>query len=207
MVAQAKELLTNLGIPCVQAPSEGEAQASYMVGKGHGWAVSSQDYDSLLYGTPRLVQNLSVEGRRKIPGKLAYTTVEPQLIELEENLKELGISHEQLIWLAMLVGTDYAPGGVKGIGPKKGLALVKQHKTPETLFTQHPLPDANWKEVLELFKKMPVTDDYKLDWKPVDRKKLYHFLVEQHDFSPERIDKVLDAIAPEKHQKGLGEFG
>ncbi len=206
MVAQAKELLTHLGIPCIQAPSEGEAQAAHMVKRGHGWAVSSQDYDSLLYGTPRLIQNLSVEGRRKIPGKLAYTTVEPQLIELEENLKALNLSQDQLIWLAMLVGTDYAPGGVKGIGPKKGLALVKQYKTPDELFTHHPLPDVDWKEVLGLFQKIPVTDNYSFEWRPVDRKKVYQFLVEQHDFSPERVEKTLDIIAPAKHQKGLGEF-
>jgi flap endonuclease-1 len=206
-VAQAKELLTALGIPHVQAPSEGEAQAAHMVKQGHGWAVASQDYDSLLYGTPRLIQNLSIEGRRKVPGKLAYKTVEPQLIELEENLKALGLTQDQLMTLAILVGTDYAPGGVKGIGPKKGLALVKQHKTPETLFAENPLPDADWKEVIGVFKNMPVTNDYKLDWKPADRKKVHEFLVVQHDFSPERVDKTMDAIAPAKHQKGLGEFG
>ncbi len=206
MVAHAKELLTYLGIPYVQAPSEGEAQATFMVKQGHGWAVASQDYDSLLYGTPRLIQNLSVEGRRKIPGKFAYTTIEPQLIDLEENLKALNITQDQLIWLAMLIGTDYAPGGVKGIGPKKGLALVKEHKTAEALFMHQPLPDIDWKEVLEVFKKMPVTSDYELKWTPVDRKKIYQFLVEQHDFSPERIEKTLDAIAPAKHQKGLGDF-
>jgi len=205
MVAQAQELLTGLGIPWIQAPSEGEAQAAYMAKKGHGWAVSSQDYDSLLHGTPRLIQNLSIEGRRKVPGKLAYTTVEPTLIDLQENLKALGITHEQLMWLAVLTGTDYAPGGVKGIGPKKGLALVKKHKTAEEVF--QPLnPEFDWKEVLNVFKTIPVTDDYILEWKPVDRKKLYSFLVEQHDFGAERVEKTLDAIAPAKHQKGLGDF-
>jgi len=205
MVAQAQELLTGLGIPWIQAPSEGEAQAAHMVKKGHGWAVSSQDYDSLLYGTPRLIQNLSIEGRRKVPGKLAYTTVEPTLIDLQENLKALNISHEQLMWLAVLTGTDYAPGGVKGIGPKKGLALVKQHKTAEAVF--EPLKaEFDWKEVLNVFKTIPVTDDYSLDWKPVDREKIYTFLVEQHDFGAERVEKTLDAIAPAKHQKGLGDF-
>jgi len=205
MVAQAKELLTNLGIPCIQAPSEGEAQAAYMVKQGQGWVVSSQDYDSLVYGATRLIQNLSIEGRRKIPGKLAYTTVEPTLIDLQENLNALGINQEKLIWLAILVGTDYAPGGVKGIGPKKGLKLVKEHKNAEELFTALK-PDFNWQEVLETFQKMPVTDKYELKWNPVDRKKVYHFLVEQHDFGAERVEKTLDAIAPAKHQKGLGDF-
>lgn len=205
MVAQAKELLTALGIPWVQAPSEGEAQAAHMVKNGHGWAVASQDYDSLLHGTPRLLQNLSIEGRRKIPGKLAFTTVEPTIIDLKENLTALGITQDKLMWLAILTGTDYAPGGVKGIGPKKGLALVRQHDTPEAVF--EPLkPEFDWKEVLTVFKKIPVTDDYSLEWKPVDRKHLYHFLVEEHDFGAERVEKTLDAIAPAKHQKGLGDF-
>ncbi len=204
MIEQAKELLTGLGIPWVQAPSEGEAQAAHIVKQGHGWAVASQDYDSLIYGTPKLIQYLSVEGRRKIPGKLAFKTVEPILIELEENLKTLQLTREQLTYLAMLVGTDYAPGGVKGIGPKKGLTIVKQHSSADAIFTAHPLE--HWKEILEVFKTMPVTDDYKLEWKPADRKKVYSFLVEQHDFGAERVEKTLDLIAPAKHQKALGDF-
>ena len=126
------------------------------------------------------------------------------LIELEENLKNLGLSKDQLTWLAILVGTDYAPGGVKGIGPKKGLTIVRQHSSAEAIFTAHQLE--NWKEIQEIFKTMPVTDDYEITFKPVDRKKVYEFLVEQHDFNKERVEKTLDQIAPAKQQKGLGEF-
>ena len=205
MISQAQLLLDGLGIPNFQAPSEGEAQAAHIVKKGQAWAVASQDYDSLLYGTPFLIQNLSVEGRRKIPGKFAYTTIEPTLIDLKENLDALQLNKEQLLWLAILVGTDYAPGGVKGIGPKKGLALVKQHKTAEELF-QATNPDFDWRAVIDTFKKMPVTDKYTLEWKPVNRKAVHNFLVKEHDFSPERVEKTLDAIAPAKHQSGLGEF-
>lgn len=205
MVAQSKQLLTLLGIPHVQAPSEGEAQAAHMVKNGHAWAVSSQDYDSLLFGAPRLIQNLSIEGKRKIPGKLAFKTVEPMLLDLQDNLAQLGLSQDQLIWLAMLVGTDYAPGGVKGIGPKKGLALVKQFKKPEELFATVQL-DVAWSEVLDLFKRMPVTDDYKLQWGKVDRAGLVEFLVKEHDFSLERVEKVCDSIAPAKAQSTLGDF-
>jgi flap endonuclease-1 len=176
-----------------------------MVKRHDGWAVSSQDYDSLLYGTPRLVQNLSVEGRRKVPGKLAFTTVEPMLVDLAENLKALDLSHEQLMWLAVLVGTDYAPGGVKGIGPKKGLSLVRQAKSPEEVFKDTSLvDDVGWRDVLDVFKSMPVTDDYSLHWSPVDKKRVYHFLVEQHDFGAERVQKTLEVIAPK--QRGLGDF-
>lgn len=206
MIQQAKNLLAALGIPVIQAPSEGEAQAAHMVKNGDGWAVVSQDYDSLIYGSPRVVQNLSIEGRRKLPGKYAYRAVEPVLIDLQENLAALGLTHEQLLWLSVLVGTDYAPGGVKGIGPKKGLALVKNAKTAKEVFQGRELDDVNWQDVLNVFQTMPVTNDYELTWKPIDRNAVTKLLVEQHDFSQERVDKTLDTIAPEKNQTGLGEF-
>lgn len=207
MVKQAQDLLDALGVPWVQAPSEGEAQAAHMVKKGDAWAVVSQDFDSLLFGAPRVVQNLSIEGRRKVAGSLAYKQVEPMLIDLEETLKELGVSHEKLIWLAILVGTDYAPGGVKGIGPKKGLALVKQHDSADSLFKDLKLEESvDWKEVFEVFKNMPVSDDYQVKWGKVDRAKVQALLVEEHGFGAERVEKVLDSIAPKKNQSSLGDF-
>ena len=207
LVASAKALLKFLGIPYVQAPCEGEAQAAHMVSKGDGWAVASQDFDSLLYGCPRLVQNLSIEGRRKLPGRFAYMTIEPKLIFLKETLEELSISREKLIWLAMLVGTDYNPKGVARIGPKKGLALVKQHDSAESLFSSVELADdVDWRDVLEVIKFMPVTDDYSLEWSAVDRKGLYDFLVEDNDFRPERVERALDLIAAPKDQSTLGDF-
>ena len=69
IIKQSKELLTALGIPYVQAPSEGEAQASYMVKKGDAFAVGSQDFDCLLFGSPILIRNLTSSTRRKLPGK------------------------------------------------------------------------------------------------------------------------------------------
>ncbi|MBW3019086.1 flap structure-specific endonuclease, partial [Candidatus Woesearchaeota archaeon] len=177
------------------------------VRKGDAWAVASQDFDSLLYGTPRLIQNLSIEGKRKLPGKFAYTTVEPKIVDLKETLKKLDIDREKLIWLSILVGTDYNPKGVAGIGPKKGLALVKEHKTAESLFASVELADdVGWKEVLDTFHNMKTTDKYELEWKPIDRKALYKFLVDDNDFSPERVDKTLDVLCPEKSQATLGDF-
>lgn len=207
MVKQAQDLLDSLGVPWVQAPSEGEAQAAHMVRRGDAWAVVSQDFDSLLFGAPRVVQNLSIEGKRKVAGSLAYKQVEPMLINLDDTLKELGISHEKLIWLAILVGTDYAPGGVKGIGPKKGLALVKQHDSVESLFKDLKLEEGvDWKDVLGVFKSILTTDDYQVSWGKVDRVKVHSLLVEEHGFGVERVEKVLDLIAPKKNQSSLGDF-
>ena len=212
MVAEAKNLLTLLGIPVVQAPSEGEAQASFIVAQGDAWAVVSQDYDSLLYGADRLIQNLSIAGRKKKTGVLGTVVVKPELIELKQLLKDLSISQDQLIALAMLVGTDYHPGGVKGIGPKKALALVKEQKTLEKIFTTAKWSEhctVSWQEIFGLFKKTPATKEYSLKFKAPDKEGVKHFLVDEHDFGAERVEKTL-ADLQEQHskrsQKGLGDF-
>jgi len=133
MIDHAKELLDHMGIPWIQAPSEGEAQAAHMCKQGLVWAAGSQDWDSLLFASPRFVRNLTVSGRKKLPGKQTYVEVNPELIDLEHVKKELGINEEQIILLGILIGTDFNPGGIKGVGPKTALKLVKQHKTLENI--------------------------------------------------------------------------
>ncbi|MFX1296625.1 MAG: flap structure-specific endonuclease, partial [Promethearchaeota archaeon] len=96
MVREAKELLIAMGLPIVQASTEGEAQASYMVIKKMAWAVASQDFDSILFGAPILVRNLSLAEKRRIPKKNEYIKVEPQKIDVLKNLTRLKISREQL---------------------------------------------------------------------------------------------------------------
>ncbi|HDD64240.1 MAG TPA: flap structure-specific endonuclease, partial [Thermoprotei archaeon] len=180
--------------PWVQAPSEGEAQAAYMALKGDVWATASQDYDSLLYGTPRLVRNITISGRRKLPRKNVYIEISPELIELKNVLETLGITREQLIAIGILLGTDYNPGGVKGIGPKKALKLVKQYGTIEKIvpivgrkaFPVDPL------EIEKIFLKPKVTDNYTLTWKEPDEDGLISFLCDEHDFSLERVRKAVE---------------
>lgn len=220
MREDAQAVITALGLPIVQAPSEGEAQASFMVAQGDCYAAVSQDYDTLIFGCPLLVRNLSIEGRRKKAGTLAYETVKPELISLKEVLQHLGLTQEQLIVLAMLVGTDYNPGGIKGIGPKTGLKLVKEYGRQqgksgnvEKLFAEvkwgEHHPDLSWKEVFDTIKHMPVSKEYELKWKSIDEKKLYHLLVEEHGFGAERvrgkIEKFL-AVQEQQVQKGLKGF-
>src|SRR5881398_2271424 len=130
MVDQSKRLLELLGIPWIQAPAEGEAQASAMARAGPAYAAASQDFDSLLFGSPRLVKNLAISGRRKLPRKEVYVEVRPEEISLEATLANLGMTREQLVDMGLLIGTDFNDG-VRGIGPKKALALIKKHGTLE----------------------------------------------------------------------------
>lgn len=212
MIDESKKLLRLLGLPVVQAPSEGEAQAAEMVKNGDAWAVVSQDFDNLLFGCPRVVRNLSVEGRRKKIGSLGWQVVKPELISLSETLNKLGIDQEQLIVLGVLVGTDYNIGGVPGIGPKKALKLVKEVKDFDEIFEQVKWDehfDVEWKEIFYTIKKMPVRKDYKLKWEEVNIDRLREFLVDDYEFSADRVDNQIKRWLKEedkKKQKGLGEW-
>ena len=212
MIGESKKLLDALGIPWVDAPCEGEAQAAYMTRKGDFFATASQDADCLLFQSPLLIRNFSITGRKKMQGKLAYQKTEPELISLKENLENLGINHDQLISLAMLVGTDYNNKGIKRIGPKTGLKLVKKHPTPENLFREVKWEEnfeIEWQEVFNLIKNMPVTDDYELNFSKIDKEKIVKLLVDEHDFSQERVEKNVETLVKSEEgrtQRGLGDF-
>ncbi len=199
MLESAKELLEAMGIPVVQAPGEGEAQAARMCREKKVWAVASQDYDGLMFGSPCLLRNLNITGRRKVPGKNRYYTINPELIRLKNVLEELNITQEQLIKLGILIGTDYNPGGIKGIGPKRGLKAVREGKFEELY------PDADW--LVELFTE-PDVDDVKIEWPEFDREKIEEIMYDQAGFSEKRVASTLDEAAEEasERQQGLGEF-
>ncbi len=186
-------LLELMGIPCVMAPSEGEAQASYMVRKKDADYIGSQDYDSLLFGAPAVLRNLAITGKRKLPRKNVYVEVKPELVSLEESLEELGIDRDQLIDIALCVGTDYDPG-LSNIGPKKALKLVREHGNIRDVLeaTGNEISELETKR--ELFTRPEVIDDYKLEWRSPDREGIITFLCDEHDFSRDRVEKALDRL-------------
>ncbi len=205
MVKEAKELISAMGLPIVQAPSEAEAQASFMCRKKDVWAVASSDHDCLVYNTPRLITNLTLSSKRKLASG-SYVWIVPTLVELDEVLDILDINTEQLLTLAILSGTDFNVGGVKGIGPKTALKLVKDLKTPERVFAKVK-PEFDWREVYKIFKNMPITEDYSLKWHKIDEEKVRSLLVKEHDFSEDRVNKTLEKLNDKnKSQKGLGDF-
>ena len=213
MVNEAKELLIAMGVPIVQAPCEGEAQASYLVKKGEVYAIASSDADSLLFGAQRVIKNLAITGRRKKVNTLSYEIIKPELIELDKVIENLEISHDQLIALCILVGTDYNPGGIKGLGPKKAWDTVKKYKEDfEAMFKDMKWDeffDFPWEDVFNLIKDMPVTDDYDIEFSKLDREKIIELLVIEHDFSKDRIESSLNSLSKSesnRKQKGLGEF-
>ena len=197
MPDDSKRLLDALGVPWIQAPSEGEAQAAYMTIKGTADYCGSQDYDSLLFGATRLVRNVTMSGRRKIPRRNVYVDVVPEVMKLDSVLKELDITHRQLIDVAILVGTDFNPNGVKGVGPKTALKLIKKHGSLEEVIPNLEVGEfsGEFKKIRDIFLNPNVTDDYKLEWNAPNLKDVVDFLCRERDFSEDRVRNAVNKMA------------
>ncbi len=196
-IAESKELLEAMGIAVVQAPGEGEMQCAKMVIDGNAYAVGSQDYDALVIGAD-LIQNLTLARRRKTRSGEVF--ISPEIIEYSKVLNELGINGDQLICLAILVGTDFNPGGIKGIGPKKALALVRHRKYPVEIFKEvEHLLDFNWQRVFEIFKK-PNVINVDLKFPRMDVTNVKEILVSRHEFSLDRVENTLAKLHSVKKQ-------
>ncbi len=198
MVDESKRLLSFMGIPWVQAPSEGEAQAAWMVHKGMCYASASQDYDSLLFGSPVLLRNLSITGKRKVPKQNRFIDIGIELVELEETLKNIGITRQQLILVGIMVGTDFNEG-VRGIGPKTALKIVKEQDTLEKVKAylktekQYEFPEEVDK-IYEFFMAPPYKEVEEIKWGKPTREGVIELLVDEHDFSLDRVDKALEGM-------------
>jgi len=198
IIETSKELLRLMGLPTIQAPGEGEAQASYMVVKGDARYVVSQDYDTLLFGAPTLVRNLTISGKRKIRGR--QITVNPERLILADVLEGLKLTRGQLIEIGILIGTDFNPG-VEGIGAKTGLKIVQRGEFETKIHEK--LPDFDPSTVMELFLHPPVTDDYTLTWSHPDIPGIKKMLCGNYDFSEERVEKAMENFCVKAGQKTL----
>jgi flap endonuclease-1 len=193
MVDEAKVLLRLLGLPIVQAPGEGEAQASHMAARGDVWAAASKDYDSLLFGAPRLVRFLTITGREFMPSKGTSRPITPEIITLDALLAHHALTREQLIDAAILIGTDFNRG-VHGIGPKKALRLVQRHGRIEAMPESIRAAVEGYAAVRDIYLRPHVTDDYEIAFVPPDEDAIVEFLSGQREFSRERVRAALQRM-------------
>jgi flap endonuclease-1 len=196
MVDDAKRLLNALGVSWVQAPSEGEAQAAFIAARGDVWGVASQDHDSLLFGAPRMIKNLAITGRRKLPRRDVYVEVEPKIVELAKVLNGLSLTREQLVDVGILIGTDFNPDGVKGIGPKTAVKLIQENGNLENVMAKNPevriSPDVN--TIRRIFIDPAVTQDYVLKWSKPNEDEVAAFLCGERDFSEDRVRRAVSKM-------------
>jgi flap endonuclease-1 len=208
MIQQAKKLLALLGVPCIDAPRDGEAQASFLVENGDADYSVSQDYDSLLFGTPRLVRNLAISGKRKLPKKKEYVEITPELIELEKFLTKYEITREQLVDIGILVGTDFNEG-VSGIGAKKALRLIKEYGSLEEVIRAKGIEVPAYADARKIFLEPEVNRNYQLEWHAPDVEGIVSMLCNEFEFSEERVRKSLEFVKvmrENKTQKSLDDF-
>jgi flap endonuclease-1 len=195
MVEETKRLLDCLGIPHIQAPSDGEAAAAHLTKSGIAYAAASQDYDSILFGASRLVRNLAISGRRKVPNRNAYIDVEPEMLEHDKVLRETGLTHEQLVDVGILIGTDFNPGGFPGIGPKTALKLIREKGKLENIEKiAHLLPEVPYEEIRKIFLSPELPKVDRLEFNQVNREAVLDFLCVKKSFSTDRVSGQLDRL-------------
>ena len=195
MVEESKKLISYLGIPYIQAPSDGEAAAAYLTKREVAFAAASQDYDSILFGAKRLVRNLAISGKRKVPNRNVYVEVEPEIFEHDRVLREIGLTSEQLVDVGILIGTDFNPGGFAGIGPKTALKLIKENGKLENIQKiKHLLPEVPYQEIRNIFLKPEAPKVDKIDFSEVNREKVLDFLCVDKSFSADRVSTTLDKL-------------
>lgn len=200
MIDESKKLLDALGVPILEASSEGEAQSAYLVNKGEAWACASQDYDTLLFGGERLVRNFAVSRSKKV--KDTTITLDIEYVSLSKLLEQLKITREQLVDMGILIGTDFFEG-IKGVGQKTALDLIKKHGSIENIIKEKARVGGREIQLnLEFVNRLraifltpDVKKEYpKLSWSKIKYEKIEDLLIEKHNFSKQRIENALERL-------------
>ena len=212
VIESSKNLLGLMGIPYIQAPGDGEAQAAYFVRKGLAYATASQDYDSFLFGSEVVIRNFTITGKRKLPKRNIYVDINLERIFLKRFLDHFGISREKLVWLGLLVGTDFNHG-IEKIGPITALKLVRENDSiadiEKTLKEKYGKEfDLDPNEAASVFLEPEIEEMSDEDFSEVtvsskpERQGIIDFMCKDHGFSEDRIGKVADSLIAAKAKKG-----
>ena len=195
MVEESKMILSLLGIPYIQAPSEGEATAAQLTQSNIAFACASQDYDSLLFGAKRLIRNLAISGKRKVPNRNVYVDIEPEIILQQQLLNEIGLNLEQLVDVGILIGTDFNPGGIPRIGPKTALKLVREYNKLEKIEKiEDSVANIPYEEIREIFLKQEPSKVDSIKFDEISYDTLVNFLCMEKNFSATRVNASLDKV-------------
>lgn len=202
MVEDSKHLLGLFGIPVIQAPSEGEATAANLTITGQAYASASQDFDSLLFGAKKLVRNFTNSGKRKLPNRNTTIEIEPEIIDLQKSLDDLGITREQLVDVGILIGTDFNPNGFERIGPKTALKAIKEYERLENIpQIQDKLEEIDYKQIRQIFLEPKVTNASKIEFGEINFQAITSYLTAERNFSLDRVETSLNRLKKAKERK------
>ncbi|MGZ0747621.1 flap endonuclease-1 [Haloparvum sp. AD34] len=183
-------LFDRLDVPYVEAPAEGEAQCAHMNAVGDADYAGSEDYDTLLFGAPRTLRQLTSKGN-------------PELMDLKATLDDLDFSRQELVDAAMLCGTDFNEG-VSGIGPKTAVKAIREHGDLWGVLEAEDAEIANAEAVRELFFDPPVTDDYEFDTDlDPDVEAARAYVVDEWEVAADEVERGFERIEESMVQTGL----
>jgi flap endonuclease-1 len=186
-------LLDRLDVPYIEAPAEGEAQCAHMAATGTVDYAGSEDYDTMTFGAPRTLRQLTSKG-------------DPELMDLQKTLEKHDITYEQLVDIALLMGTDFNEG-VPGYGPKTAVKAVKEHGDIWGVMEADDVYVENADRVRELFFDPPVTDDYELDLDidpDIDAARAY--VTEEWEVPADEVERGFERIEESLVQTGLDDW-
>jgi flap endonuclease-1 len=202
MTDDAKKLIKLLGIPVIEAPSEAEATCSVLARDKKVFAAATEDMDTLCFGCPILIRELSGKEENILE------------IKLDEVLSGLGLNMDEFVDLCILCGCDYCDR-IEGIGCIKAYQLIKEYKTIEKVIEyadKYNKDDSHKKKLTynkdnfdyvlarQLFKKPEVIDTSTVDLKfnAPNVEGLKEFLVKEKNFSETRIDNAIKRLGNAK---------
>jgi flap endonuclease-1 len=195
MIEDSKKILSLLGIPHIQAISEGEAAAAYLTKQNIAFTCASQDYDSILFGAKRLTRNLTISGKRKVPNRNMYIDIEPEITERQQILIQNGLTDEQLVDVGILIGTDFNPEGFAGIGPKTALKLIREYGKLENIKKiKDLLSNVPYQEIRDIFLKPEVPNVDNIQFNEVNYDGIVDFLCIENSFSTDRVTGTLGKL-------------
>jgi len=204
IIQESKELILALGFSYIDAPGEAEAQISYLTRTNKLDYTISQDYDCLLFGSPHLLKNITVSGKKKIPYKNITIDVVPEIIHSDCIYKKLELTPDKLLWLSILIGTDFNEK-VDGIGPQTAYKLVHQYNSFEEI--EKYLKEKNkeikfdYKEIEDIFKNPNITSSPEIHAGKFSRDEIENILINKAGFSSDRVKQQLDEYIKEKDEK------
>jgi len=199
---ECKHLLKLIGIPYVDAPCEAEAQCAALVKAGKVFAVGTEDMDALTFGSNVLLRHLTFSEARKMPIKEFY---------LDRVLEGLGLTQDEFIDLCILLGCDYCDS-IRGIGPKRAVDLIKQHKSIEEIIKRldtkkYTVPEEwPYEGARRLFKQPEVTEgaSVELKWTDPDEEALVKFMCEEKGFNEDRMRNGCKKLTKARHGSTQG---
>lgn len=190
-----RELFDHLDVPWLDAPAEGEAQAAYMARTDDAVDYAgSDDYDTLLFGAPYTLRQLTSSG-------------DAECMDFEATLQHNELTWRQLVDVAILMGTDFNEG-VSGYGPATAVDAIQEHEDIWGVFEAEDIHVDHVDRIRQLFVDPAVTDDYDLDVSiNPDIPAARSYVTDEWGVPGDEVTRGFQRIREATQQTGLDEWG